>query len=190
MKGCPEYEEFLLLDIHQELDTSSRARWMTHLASCPACKEEALRMRQVVGKVKEHLTPPPLALNAQEGLVRAVCKSVNADGRVVWSWWSLAWAWFSRPWRFSTALVTVCVFAALISLFTLGNFQELLYRNGSSGQEAPQGLASEEVEIIQNLDLLKQLDSLQRLVQTLDDEPDGDPSLPEPTSNSRGAETS
>lgn len=189
MKGCPEYEELLLLDIHQELDTSSRARWMTHLASCPACKKEALRMGQVVGKVKEHLTPPPLASNAKEGLVRAVRKSVNAEGRGAWPSWSLAWGWFSRPWRFSTALATVCVFAALISLFTLGNFQELLYRNGSSGQETPQGLVSEEAEIIQNLDLLKQLDSLQILVQTLD-EPDGDPTPPEPTSNTRGAEKS
>jgi hypothetical protein len=188
MKSCPEYEEFLLLDAYGELDPRSKSLWGAHLASCRACKEESRRMLQMVATVKETLTPPPLTAHAGERLVKAVRESANEAGDSAWPLWGSVWQWFCRPWRFSTALATACVFAVLVSLLSLGPFQGLFHRNGTPGQEAVQTLGSEDVEIINHLDFLRQLDSLQRLVQTLD-EPDGDP-VPEPTSNSRGMESS
>lgn len=189
MKGCPEYEEILLLDLYGELDPGPHARWRSHLAACPACEAEMQRMRQLVGEVRVRLTPPPLGTEATDRLVRAARESLVTGRKSAWSGWSTGWRWLSGPWRFSTALATVCLFAALISVFTLGNFQGFLHQNGSSGQERGQKLAPEELEIIRNLDLLKQFDSLQRLVQTLD-EPDGDSRLPEPAPSFRGVEKS
>ncbi len=182
MRCCPEYEELLFLDTYGELDPGSRSRWKAHLASCPACKEESLRMLRLVARVKETLTPPPLPSAASTAWIRMARESLIAESPA-WSW--RVRQWFSRPWRFSTALATACVFFGLVSLLSFGPFQGIFHRHGTSGQDSLQGLGSEEeVEIINHLDLLRQLDELQRLVRTLD-EPDGDTPVLEPASHAR-----
>jgi hypothetical protein len=181
MSCCPEYEELLFLDTYGELDPDSRSRWNAHLASCPACKEDSLRLLRLVARVKETLTPPPLPLAASQAWIRSARESLLAESPT-WSW--RIRQWFSGPWRSSTALATVCVFFALVSLLSFGPFQGISHRHGTSGQDPLQGLRSEEEEIINHLDLLSQMDNLQRLVQTLD-EPNGDIPVPEPASHAR-----
>jgi hypothetical protein len=181
MSCCQEYEELLFLDAYGELDPGSRSRWDAHLTSCPACREESHRMLRLIARVKETLTPPPLPSTSGNAWARAARRSL-VEGRPTWSW--RVRQWFSRPWRFSTALATACVLVGLVSLLSLGPFHGFFHRPGSSAQDPLQGLGSEEVEIINHLDLLKQLDDLQRLVQTLD-APDGDTPVPEPASHVR-----
>lgn len=183
MSSCPEYKEILFLDIHGELDPGSRPRWQSHLRTCAACQQERLRMMQLVGKMKGVMSPPSLTREDRDGMVRALRAGMGPrEGK---RGEAGRWAWLSRPWRISPALVSACVFAAIISIWSLGSFDSFFKGDGVSGKDPLQGMRAEDEEIIRNLDLLKQLDSVERLVNTLD-EPEEDPPPPERTSTVEG----
>jgi hypothetical protein len=180
MNICPEYKEILFLDIYGELDSISRSKWQAHLKGCAVCKKEHARMTGLVGRVREIMTPPPLAPPETRSLIRAArAEMIHGEERT-----SRA-SRLSRHWRFSPALATACVFAAMISIWSLGTFDSFLNKDRSPGKDHWQGLRAEEVEIIRNFDLLKQMDSVEKLVHTLD-EPEDDRSVPEVDSKTQG----
>lgn len=180
MNICPEYKEILFLDIYGELDSISRSKWQAHLKGCAVCKKEYTRMIGLVGRVREIMTPPPLAPPETRSLIKAVrAEMIHGEERK-----SRA-GWLSRHWRFSPALATACVFAAMISIWSLGTFDSFLNKDRSLGKEYWQELRAEDVEIIRNFDLLKQMDSVEKLVHTLD-EPEDDRFVPEVDSKTQG----
>jgi hypothetical protein len=182
MNDCPEYKEILLLDIYGELDSESRSKWQSHLKKCGVCQEERSRMMRLMGKMKGVMSPPPIALRDTEGLVKAVRAEVRQSKQPGIRW---PWEWLSRPWRIGPALATACVFAAIISIWSLGTFDSFFGRDPISGKDFLQEMRPEEAEIIRNLDFLEHMDSVEKLVQTLD-EPEEDPPAPEGTSNTQG----
>ncbi len=176
MNGCPEYQEILHLEIHGELDPAAHSRWQSHLRTCGPCREERIRMMRLMGTMKEVMTPPPLSQSERVGLLAAV-RSGMKQGKEPEPHWLRQW--LSRPWRAGPALVTACVFAAMISIWSLGTFDSFF------GREPLQGIQPGDEEVIRNLDLLRHMDSVERLVQTLD-EPEEEPSAPGETSNTHG----
>lgn len=182
MNGCPEYKEILFLDVYGELDSESRSEWESHLSACAVCKEEHFRMLRLVERMKEVMSPPPLAQKDSDRMVKAVRGGVRqSDGRKIRG----GWQWLIRPWRAGPAIATACVFAAIISIWSLGTFDSFFSRDRISGKDSLQGMRPEDAEIINHLDLLKQMDSVEKLVHTLD-EPEEEPPAPEATSNNQG----
>lgn len=183
MNGCTDFKEILFLDIYGELDSESRSKWQFHLSTCAACKQERFRMMRLVENLKEVMSSPPLALGEREGMVRAIRAGMRRreERRSRPGWWG----WLSRPWRVGPALATACVFAAILSIWSLGSFDSFYGKDRISGKDSLQGMRAEDEEIIKNLDLLSQMDSVEKLVNTLD-EPEEDPAAPEGTSNTHG----
>ncbi|RJR54407.1 MAG: hypothetical protein C4576_00700 [Desulfobacteraceae bacterium] len=172
MKSCAEYKEILFMDVYGELDSITRSRWEAHLSECATCRQEYTRMLRLAGKVKEVMTPPPLTEADSRSIIRAVrTEMIQGEER------RSKPGWLSRSWRLSPALATACVFAAIISIWSLGSFDSHLKKDKSVGKEHSQGVRVEDLEIIKNLDLLKQMDSVEKLVHALD-EPEDDPSTP------------
>lgn len=182
MNGCPEYNEILFLDIYGELDSESRSKWQSHLRTCTACKQERFRMMRLLENVKEVMISPPLAQRDRDGMVKAIRTGMSRRGerrsRPGWR------GWLSRPWRVGPALATACVFAAILSIWSLGVFDSFYITNRIPGKDSLQGMRAEDEEIIRNLDLLRQMDSVEKLVNTLD-EPEEDPPAPEGTSQTQ-----
>lgn len=179
MKSCAEYKEILFLDLYGELDPASRSKWLAHLRECAACKEEHARMLGLVGKVKEVMAAPPLIHTESQTLIKAVrAEMIQGEER------KFKAGWLSRHWRFSPALATACVFAAIISIWSLGTFDSFLNNERNAAKESSQEMRAEDLEIIKNFDLLKQMDSVEKLVHMLD-EPEDDPSPPEPDSKTQ-----
>jgi hypothetical protein len=181
MNGCPEYKEILSLDIHGELDAASRARWESHLRTCAACNEERLQLTRLVERVKEAMSPPPLVREETNRLLKAVRSGVNRGEERR----SHVWQWFSRPWKVGPALATACVFAAMVSIWSLGTFDSLFTGEKRSETDSLKKVRQEDAEIIRNLDFLRQMDSVEKLVNTLD-ESEEDPSLPDGNSKHQG----
>lgn len=180
MKSCAEYKEILFLDIYGELDSVTRSKWKAHLSECEICKQEYTGMLSLVGKVKGVMTPPPLPEADSQSMIRAVRAEMiqgegirSKPGRL------------RRSWRLSPAIATACVFAAIISIWSVGSFDSHLDKDRGAGKDYSQGVRVEDLEIIKNLDLLKQMDSVEKLVHALD-EPDDDPSMPESDSRPQG----
>jgi len=180
MSTCAEYMEILFLDIYGELDSVTRSKWETHLSECATCKQEYTRMLSLVGKVKEVMTPPPLPEADAQSMIRTVrAEMIHGEER------RSKPGWLSQSWRLSPALATACVFAAIISIWSVGSFDSHLNKDRNPGKEYSQGVRVEDLEIIQNLDILKQMDSVEKLVHALD-EPEEDTPTPESDSKPQG----
>lgn len=181
MKCCPDFVERLLLDVYGELDSRNHSEWLAHLGSCNACTEERMRLLRLLEKVKEIMTPPALSAGETEGLVRAVREETRSLKKQV------LWQWFGKPWRLTPALATVCALLALIIFLTPGTFDTVLHKFRASGQESMEGINGEDMEVIRNLDLLKQMDTVQKLVQTLDEPENSSPPVPEKNPDIQGS---
>lgn len=184
MKNCPKYEEMLFLDVYGELDSSSRSEWQSHLRACPLCREEYERMHRLVHRVKATMPPSFLSQAETDTLVRAVREDLDPMKSKKWSF---GWQWLRRPWTLTPALATACVFAVFISLLSRGAFDTVFDKYMDPREEPWQKtVQAEDLEIIMNLDLLKQMDSLQKLVQSLDEPENDQQPNPETTPDTQG----
>jgi anti-sigma factor RsiW len=170
MKACPEYRESLLMDVHGELDGRARPEWETHLRTCTACQEERIRLANLIGRLRGTMSPPPLPQAQTERLVHLIQDNL-AEGRREGRWWRRPA--IGRP--LVPALASLCVLVIAVSLFTMRTPE------GPSGIQiapAPKAfgeLAMEDLEILGNLDLLQDMDWVQRLVQAIDEADDDIP---------------
>ncbi|MEW6668592.1 MAG: hypothetical protein AB1512_25550 [Thermodesulfobacteriota bacterium] len=172
MKSCPEYEEMVVLDAHGELDPSGHAACGAHLQTCRACREAHLRLQRMLGGLKETMRHPALTPGQTESLVKSVRASLSGE-RGAAAWWRDLF--FGRPWRLMPAMASLCVLVIALYIFGLRTV-EGPNRIQTDSDSRPWGeLRSEDLEIIKNLDLLKEMEWVQRLVQAIDETDNGTP---------------
>jgi hypothetical protein len=172
MKSCPEYEEMIVLDAHGELDSSAHAAYETHLETCGACREERLRLLKMLGGVKETLRHPAIPQAQSESLARSVRESLSREHKGAGGWRE---SFFGRPLRLMPAMASVCVLVIALYIFGLKPVQGPT-RIQTEPDSKPWGeLKAEDLEIIKNMDLLKEMDWVQRLVHAIDETDDGTP---------------
>lgn len=163
MKPCTKYKETLFLDIHGELSPQKQVVWREHLAACAPCREERQRMANLLVQTKEAFPSPTLR---------------PGEAKRMWSHFRDAQdhgenAWWRRKGTMRK-LVPVALAAAVVLVFAGGlkvrEFRSLL----PFGQDIKVAADLEEpnravdLEIIENLELLEEMDSLQKLVQVVD----------------------
>jgi anti-sigma factor RsiW len=165
MRSCTAFSEALLLDVHGELPHKDRPIWEDHLKTCPGCREEQQRLIAMLERVRETLQAPELSEGderALQGVISNKLKRYSED------------SWFKR-WAASLSLPPLPALAA-VSLVMLGVGWFLL--KGSQGPQMNQSMAqlgTEEQEIVQqydllaNLDLLKEMETIEKLVQVVDE---------------------
>jgi hypothetical protein len=172
MKSCPEYEEMVVLDAHGELDPGARAALDMHLRTCGACQFERLRLLGVLGRVRQNLRAPALTEAQTQSLLRSVRKGLAGEREA-----SVGWRGFfaGRPLRLMPAMASLCVLVIAFFLFSLRG-PDSPTRTQSEPDSKPWGeLRGEDLEIIRNMDLLRDMDRVQRLVQALDEPESGTP---------------
>jgi anti-sigma factor RsiW len=172
MKSCPEYKEAVILDAHGELDSSARAVWETHLQTCRACQEERLRLLKMLGGLKETLRHPAIPQGQSESLVKSVRVSLSREKKAAGGWRDL---FSGRPLRLMPAMASLCVLVIALSIFGLRSVQGPSRIQTESDSKPWGELKAEDLEIIRNMDLLREMDWVQRLVQAIDELDDGTP---------------
>lgn len=172
MKSCPEYEEMVVLDAHGELDPGARTAWETHLRTCRACQDERLRLLGMLGRVQEDLRAPAVTEAQTQSLLRSVRRSLPAEKKA-----SARWTEFllGRPLRFMPAMASLCVLVIAFFLFSLRGPEGPTLTQPESDSKPWGELRAEDLEIIRNMDLLRDMDWVQRLVQAIDETDDGTP---------------
>jgi anti-sigma factor RsiW len=172
MKSCREYEEMVVLDAHGELDSSARAAWEAHLQTCGACREERLRLLKMLAGVKENLLHPTVLPGQTEYLVRFVRSGLSRETKATRGWREF---FLGRPFRLMPAMASLCVLVIALYIFGL-RAVEGPTRIQTDSDSKPWGeLRAEDIEIIKNMDLLTEMDWVQRLVQAIDESDDGTP---------------
>jgi anti-sigma factor RsiW len=181
MKPCTHYQDTLLLDVYGELKPQERPEWEKHLEHCEPCRVERERLLILVRTVKATVSSPHLALKKTEGLPRAIQRAwregldQKANRK---KWWDV-------PVRFAPALAAACLVIAAASWFSFKELRQADLTPKGRGVVLEEHLASEDLEVVKNLDLLEEMENVEKLVDLLDRRNYGKPSLPRKTGISR-----
>lgn len=165
MKSCANRRETLMLDIYGELGPEARPVWEAHLKACEACRRERLRMQGLVGNLKSAMGTPDLSERQVSEGVRAVRMKLMNSLNVPW-WRKIL---NIRPAMLVPAAVAFC---ALFLAITMVDMEPLMNSVGfrtASRPDMMEQIRSEDLEVIKNLDLLREMESLGKLVHVVDD---------------------
>ena len=165
MGACNHQKENLMLYVYEELDTSTKKAVENHLEICEACRWEAERLLKLLGKLKESAAVPALSAEEVKSLVTNVKRKLNK--RHGETWWQRYLDY--GPSRMIPAIATACVL-----IFTAGiiGYVKLSETNGfqlfSRQQKEELILSNGDLEILKNLDFLKEMDAIQKLSRVVD----------------------
>ena len=164
MKPCTHYQETLLLDVYGELNPHERPEWEKHLEQCEPCRSERERLLNMLGTVKAAMPSPDMASDKAEGLpssIRRVWREgleKKPDRKPFWG----------SPVRFAPALAAACLVIALAGWFSFKEFRHADVIQQGSKVVMEEQLASEDLEVVKNIELLEEMEDVEKLVELLD----------------------
>jgi anti-sigma factor RsiW len=162
MKACADREEALLLDVYGELSPRDRPAWERHLETCRACPGERQRWVEIVKAAKEAMPAPAILPEETEALQRSLTRSWTGERSAPW-WHGL---FLSIPLRPLPALATACMVLTAAGWFVLHWVQtRSLTRTVPEPQEQ---IMASDLEVLENLDLLEEMDDIEKVVQVVD----------------------
>jgi len=171
MPDCTDRNEQVMLDVYGELDAGARSALEDHLSTCADCRREKESLTAMLGQVRQAMVPPPLSMQDSAAMVRRVQDRLAVfrlpggrrqpvkEKRVLWI----------------PALAAACVLV-LVAIFVgyerSGNIAQPVAERIDISQKLPEN----EEEIVKNLDLLKNFNTLEKLSQVVDDSAGRNPS--------------
>ena len=175
MKACSHQKENLMLHLYGELDSTARKEVENHLNSCPGCRHERQQLFSLQQMLRETAGVPELSPQEVKALVtdiKSKLKSKRAE-----QWWRRYLD--VRPARLIPVMATAC-----LVIITAGIIGYIKYNDTSELQQffkqPKQGVvvSDTDLEILENLDLLKEMDAIQKLSRVVDvndeNQPQGD----------------
>ncbi len=164
MEPCPDYKETLWLDVYVELDPNERPNWERHLEECEACREERKQLLGMIQTVKEAVPSPALSPEKAQAIASSIKRKMSNEREDVWQRKRL----FGTANRLIPALATICLLIVALSWFSL---QELIKPPAVqmiSDLALEEQIISEDLDVIRNLELLQEMETLEKLVKFLD----------------------
>ena len=162
MKAFADREEALLLDVHGELSPGDRPAWERHLEACSACHGERQRLVQVLKAAREAMPAPAILPEETKALQQSLTRSWMGDRSRPW-WHG---SFLGLPLRPLPALATACLVLVAIGWFALQWIQtRSLTRTVPEAQEQ---IMVSDLEVLENLDLLEEMDDIEKVVQAVD----------------------
>lgn len=167
MTSCPERKEQLYLALHGELPAAARKDWLGHIKICGGCREELTHLKRIREKVRRDLPDPALSLGEANAMAATIFgkPAATADRHRGFG--------FLRP-VFITGLAAACIIALSAVVF------QAYFKVGPDGTDIGNltadrhttAVASEDAEIIRNLEILKNFNTIEKLVRVVDNGPD------------------
>lgn len=156
---CRHSNDTLLLDVLGELnDARLRDSWEKHLRGCVACRRERDRMLRLIGDVRRSGMPPELTPAQAQAMANAVGWRLKNErpGRPEKT---------GRRLRLMPALAAAC--ALFVAVFLGDRLTDRVF-DREGGDEISAELNVLDLEVINHLDLLKNLDTIERLIHVVD----------------------
>jgi hypothetical protein len=182
--ACRNQNETLMLDVLGELhDSSVRRMWEDHLRACDGCRRERSRMLQLLGKVREAGMPPELPAERADSMATAVGWRLRNE-RLARSGKTT-----SRRIRLIPALAAGCAFMVMLAVGY--RLQDRLVGPVGGGDISAE-LQGQDFEVVKHLDLLKDMDTIEKLIHVVDIDSEGqgpDQAAPENQGMHRDAST-
>ena len=164
MKACPNHQETLLLDVHGELDPVKRSVWERHLETCAGCREERQRLLGLLDRVRDEMDPPQLSPKRASALSWSIKRGLR-EQQSSSRWWK---GHLGKPNRLIPSLALVSLVFLALGWFTLNKVYDPSSLQKFSGHKAEEQVVVKDLEVINNLELLEEMDTLRKLVQVVD----------------------
>lgn len=163
MKACPEREKERYLDLHNELDGSRREAWRAHLSRCDGCRSELRRLKAIGERVRQDFPEPVLSLGETNAMASAIFGKPAADAP------KRRGFGFLGP-SFVTGFAAACIIgvSALVFQTHFKADPAIAPPVNLSASSGAASVPSEDAEIIQNLEILKNFNTIEKLVQVVD----------------------
>jgi hypothetical protein len=155
MNACADRNETLMLDVYGELAPEASRRWEAHLAVCAGCREERIRLQALIGRVRSAEETPQLTAGESAAMIAALHRRSE-------------WHRHGSPlgWNFRRGLPALAAAAALmlaVWIFTDRSPIPSSRTPAVSTVDNYRQLSQEDLEVIRNLDLLKQFQTIEKL---------------------------
>ena len=124
-------------------------------------------MRRLIQRMKETMHPPELSQREQNALTNAVRRQLK-ESQEMGRWLA---GLMRRPARVIPAMAAVCVLIAALGWVGLKEFKAYLHGPYTADRPSEQQMIARNVDILKNLELLEEMDTIEKLVR-LDDEKD------------------
>jgi hypothetical protein len=162
--ACKEYHESLMLDVMGEPDPDKGLHWQAHLNGCEACHSERMRLTTLLEEMKKNASPPRLPEAGVESFAQRISWTLRNE-RIQ--------AGLKQQPR-ATIVRRIPAMVALCILLVFGTFlwyrgEGRLFRSEQAGdRRAEMALPKQDQDVIKNLDMLRDLETIRMLVQTID----------------------
>lgn len=171
MPDCTDRNEQVMLDVYGELDAGARSTLEEHLSTCADCRREKDSLTAMLGQVRQAMVPPPLSMQDSAAMVRKVQDRLAVFRLPGGRWQPVK----EKRVLWIPALAAACVLV-LVAIFVgyerSGNIAQPVAQRIDISQKLPEN----EEEIVKNLDLLKNFNTLEKLSQVVDDSAGRNPS--------------
>ena len=165
MEICHNEKKNLVLHAYGELDANSGKEIENHLASCKFCRAEYQQLLSLLGNLKETVSSPELTPKQVNSLVTNIKWELKDRKKTKW------WRRYLdlRPVQMIPAIATACILiiaAGIIGYLKTNDTNGFQPIAGQQGEELM--LSDTDLEIVKNLEFLKEMDAIQKLSQVVD----------------------
>ena len=168
MKPCQDHQETLLLDVYGELAPKERSAWERHLEVCEGCRQERERLLHLVHRLKETMPSPRVSPERASALADSIKRNLRGERKKRW-WEKELWGLQNR---LIPALAAVCLLIVAFGWFSLREYRPSLPFWEISNPNSEEQRIATDLELIKNLELLEEMDVIQKLVHVVNDRND------------------
>jgi len=165
MMTCRDYHESLILDVFEELDPDSRKDWGNHLDGCGACRLERTRLFALLEEMKKRANPPELSETGVERFAQLISWQLRNESIQA----GLKQPPHATVLRRIPAMAAFCLLLALGAVLWVRSGDRFFQPGQTDEQRAEMALPKQDLDVIKNLDMLKDMETIQTLVQTIDE---------------------
>jgi len=169
MQACPEREDPIILDSLGELDPAEQRDWLRHAAACPRCREAGARLTQTLSDMKAAFPVTPMSEAETERTAAAIRRQIRPAEKA-----GILSALFrvSAPRWAAAAVFAACLILAVVAGWKPDQTVPIPAPPGvSSGQQ----VSTMDMEIIRNLEMLRNFQTIEKLIRAVDSRSDGAP---------------
>jgi hypothetical protein len=172
MQACEHLIENLTLYVYGELDPVTGQEVANHLENCEGCRQEHERLSTILVKVKEASVSPQLSPLEARAMAADISRKLTAGRRR--TWWRQYLEFMPSRWIPAAAMAGALVMTvAVVGYLKLNETPSLAPVSLNQNEELM--LGDKDIEILDNLELLKEMDAIQKLSRVV--APDGESEL-------------
>ena len=165
MEACHHQKKNIVLFAHGELDSNSGKEIENHLVRCTSCRTEYQQLLSLLGNIRETVSSPELSPNQVNSLVTNI--KWQLKDRQKEKWWRRYLEF--RPAHMIPAIATACILILTAGIIGYLKFNDTNKFQPVAIQQNEESMLSDtDLEIVKNLEFLKEMDAIQKLSQVVD----------------------